>query len=107
MLLEQTVTIYRRDGTRRVISGCQFLRQNAHAVDIHGQRQRDKFSLIVQGAADLRPGDKVVEGVAPDRPWQELIPERIQGLVTVGYVQPFYWAGRISHTEAGGLYERY
>ena len=108
MLLEQTVTVYRADGTRHVIKNCQFLLQKGQAIDIHGSRLKDRFSLIVRGGQDLRPGDRILEGIGPvEFNWQEFIPENVEGLVTVGFVQPFYWAGRVSHTEAGGYYDRY
>lgn len=108
MLLDQTVTVYRRDGTRKVVDNCQFILKKGQTVDIHGQRQRDKFSLIARGGVDLRPGDRVLQGIGPEQvQWMEFIPEKVDGLVTVGYVQPFYWAGRVSHIEAGGFYEGY
>ena len=108
VLLNQQVTVYREDGTRFVIPRCQFVLQKGYQVDINGQRLRHRFTLIAKAPVGLRPGDRVLPGIGPEQvDWQEFIPEKVDGLVTVGYVQPFFWAGKVSHVEAGGYYDRY
>ena len=107
-LFGQTVTVYRADGSRRVIPACALQRKHGYFTDEQGTRLRDRFTLIVPGAWDLRPGDRLLEGVGPDRvDWAAFLPETVEGVCQIGYVQPFFWAGRVTHVEAGGQYDRY
>lgn len=106
--MQQTVTVYRGDGTRRVLPGCQFILNRRQDVDLMGRHLKPRFSLIVKGAQDLRPGDRIMEGIGPEQfDWDAFVPENVENLVSVGYVQPFYWQGKVCHTEAGGFYDRY
>lgn len=103
-LLQQTVTVYRADGTRRVMENCQLCVKKALKTDHLGTESRDRFSLIVRGERDLRPGDRLVEGIGPETvDFKSLLPERGK-CYRIEYVQPFFWNGRISHMEAGGGY---
>ena len=103
-LLDQTVTVYRADGTRQVIENCQLLVKKSLKTDHWGTENRDKFTLIVRGQRDLRPGDRLLEGVGPETvDFQNFLPER--GLChRIDFVQPFFWNGKVSHMEAGGGY---
>ena len=107
-LLSQQVTVYRSDGSRRVLTDCHFELKEEVTQDALGHHLHRRFILIARGNPDLKPGDRVQEGIGPGEiDWQIYIPEQVPGLVTVGYVKPFYWGSRISHTEAGGVYDRY
>lgn len=99
-LLNQTVTVYGADGSRRVLTHCQLTVQEGVSQDVLGHHRRRRFLLIVRGDADLRPGDRVAEGELD-------IPVELADPVTVGYVKKFPWGNGISHTEAGGVYDRY
>lgn len=103
-LLNRIVTVYRADGTRQVIHNCQLSVRKGLKTHHFGTENRDRFTLIVRGQYDLRPGDRVVEGVGPDAvDFKSFLPE--MGLCyRIDYVQPFFWNGKISHMEAGGSY---
>ena len=93
-----TVTVYHREGlTRQVL-------HNAHLEYTHQQDTADgvdtaqrHFLLVVPGALDIAPGDKVVAGEGPAiTAWHEA-----DGLV-VQSVKPRYFYGRLCHTEVRG-----
>ena len=93
-----TVTVYHREGlTRQVL-------HNAHLEYTHQQtthdgvdRAENGFLLVVPGALDMAPGDKVVVGEAPAiTTWQEA-----KGFVAQS-VKPRYFYGRLCHTEVRG-----
>ena len=101
-LLNQTVTVYRADGTRMVLENCCLAVKRGLYTDQLGTSWRNSFTLIVRGSRDLRPGDRLVPGIGPERvQWESLLPET-GNVYRIGYVQPFFWNGKISHMEAGG-----
>ena len=101
-LLNQTVTVYRADGTRKVLENCYLAVKHRLSTDHCGTCNRNSFTLIVRGSADLRPGDRLMPGIGPETvTWERLLPET-GPVYRVGYAQPFFWNGRISHMEAGG-----
>ncbi len=103
-LLKQTVTVYRADGTRRVLEHCQLCVKKALKTDHLGTENRDRFTLIVRGQHDLRPGDRLMEGMGPETvDWAAFLPEK-GNVYRIDYVQPFFWNGQVSHMEAGGGY---
>jgi len=103
-LLQQTVTVYRGDGTRRVVENCQLCVKKALKTDHLGTENKDRFTLIVRGEQDLRPGDRFMEGIGPaEVDFKSLLPER-GACYRIDYVQPFFWNGKVSHMEAGGGY---
>ncbi len=107
-LLGQTVTVYRADGTRKIVENCQLLSKSGVYTDMQGTRLRDRFSLIVRGSCDLRPGDRVIAGIGPETvDWNRFLPETVEGVCQIGYVQPFFFGGKVSHVEAGGQHDRY
>ena len=101
ILCKQTVTVYRREGgsvTRRVVEGCFY----HHEARTDGERFVRKFLLICPGAVEIRPGDRVLEGVGPeDVVWEEFLPVNVPGLGEAAYAAPWYWDGHIDHWEAG------
>lgn len=101
-LLNQTVTVYRADGTRQVLESCQLCVKKGLHTDHLGTEKRDSFTLIVRGERDLRPGDRLLAGVGPQTvDWAAFLPE-LGACYRVDYVQPFFWQGKVSHMEAGG-----
>ena len=104
-LLNQTVTVYRSDGTRKVLENCYLTVKRGLFTDVMGTVQRCSFTLIVRGEQDLRPGDRLMEGIGPKYvQWDHFLPE-LQKCYRIGYVQPFFWNGCVSHVEAGGSYD--
>ena len=100
-LCNQTVTLYRRVGDtveRRVLEGCFY-----HYEDVLTQeRFARKFTLIHPGAEEIRPGDRVFDGVGPEQVvWAEFLPVCVAGLSEVSYAKPWYLDGKIAHWEAG------
>ena len=103
-LLQQTVTVYRGDGKRLILDACQFCPKKSTEIDTFGTRQNDRFTLIVRGDQDLRPGDRVVPGIGPETvDFKNLLPEKGH-VYRIDFVQPFFWNGKVSHMEAGGGY---
>ena len=103
-LLKQTVTVYRADGTRKVIENCQFCPKKGLRTHEFGTDLQDRFTLILRGQQDLRPGDRIVPGIGPERvDFKNLLPEKGR-VYRIDFVQPFFWNGQVSHMEAGGGY---
>ena len=87
-LCQDTVTVYHREGLTRQI-------HNAHLEFTHQQtvtdgvaQEENGFLLVVPGALDIAPGDKVAMG--------EHTPMVVQS------VKPRYFYGTICHTEVRG-----
>lgn len=103
-LLQQTVTVYRADGTRQVIENCQLTVKKGLKTDHLGTVNKDRFTLIVRGDQDLRPGDCLMAGIGPETvDFKSFLPEK-GGCYRIDFVQPFFWNGKVSHMEAGGGY---
>lgn len=93
-----TVTVYHREGLTRQVM------ENAHLEYTHRQDTVDgidtdkkEFLLVIPGAVNIAPGDKVVAGIGPDiTAWHQL-----EGMV-VQSVRPRYFYGTVCHTEARG-----
>lgn len=106
-LCDRTVTVYRlQDGgvTRRVAEGCFYRWEDALSEDGQGVGFRRKFLLIQPGEKEIYPGDKIFDGVGPEVTadmWEEFSPAAVPGLSVAAYATPWYWAGRLCHTEAG------
>lgn len=98
------VTVYRQDGTRILLDG-YFAVKKGLKTDQWGTVQQNRFNLIVQGAADLRPGDRLMTGEGPERvDWSSFLPEQDK-CFRIDYVQPFFRLGQVHHVEAGGGYD--
>lgn len=100
-LCDRTVTLYRRSGDsveRRVLVGCFYRHEDAAEEE---QFVR-KCLLIHPGAEEIRPGDRVFDGIGPEQVvWAEFLPIHVPGLSQVDYAAPWYLDGRIVHWEAG------
>lgn len=101
-LCTQTVTVYSAADqgiTRRVIRGCFY----------HYQRQTDPeglekttFLLVLPAGETVLPGDRIYDGIGPEQVvWEQFLPVNTVGLSQVEYVTPYYFQGRLHHTEAG------
>lgn len=111
-LCNQTITIYHWDGgteyTRKVINKGAFLDfKKIENIDKTGSKEVNSFLLVIPGATvPVAVGDKVMHGEGPDistrEAWSGFVPAKVPGLVVVKYVDPKYWHGTVTHTEAGG-----
>ncbi len=102
-LCSETVTVYRRDGTRLVVESC-FYHHSTVQEDSQLGRQIARPFLLVTPPGDYipRPGDRVCEGVGPeDVAWEELLPCTRAALGEIAYVTPWYLGGRLHHYESG------
>ncbi len=98
-LCDQTVTLYRPDGTVRVVDSCLLVYTDALE---NSQRFLRKFLLVQPGQAAIYPGDKVLPGVGRPAEYAALLPETTPGLCVVREATPYYLGGKICHWEARG-----
>ena len=100
-LCTQTVTLYRPVGNtveRRVLYGCFYRYEDIAEND----RFLRKFLLIRPGAVEIRPGDRVFDGIGPEQVvWEKFLPICVPGLSEVDYAAPWRVDGQIVHWEAG------
>ncbi len=100
-LCQQTVTLYRKDGTRLVLEGCALQNQDRQYYNAHGRVHRRRFLLVVPGDRELKLGDRVLEGIGPEEvDWKQFVPELVPGLVELGNVRKLLWEGQVTHWEA-------
>lgn len=101
----QTVTLYRQtpEGIfRQVLDGCFYSWQTEQTEEEAGLRQDTRFLLVIPGACDIRPGDRVFDGIGPETvDWERFLPVCVPGLSQVAYVKPCYFGSILCHTEAG------
>ena len=104
----QTVTCYRLiDGQvqRQVLKNCYYHYRDEKIETDTGSRWVRKFLLIQPGEKQMVfPGDRILAGEGPEvtaEQWATFLPVNVPALGQVAYATPWYWAGRISHTEAG------
>ena len=100
-LMSHTVTVYRPEGTREVLRNCSFQLRCGEKTDHLGTQLQNRFTLILRGSANIKPGDRIMEGVGPELDFDSVLPELLPAY-RVAYVQPFFWGGRVSHMEVGG-----
>lgn len=106
-LCDRVVTVYRRekDGVlRRVVAGCYYHYQDVCTTDGQGTQFVRKFLLIQPGEDRIYPGDRIYDGEGPEvtaADWDSFLPVTVAGLSQVAYAAPWYWEGRLCHTEAG------
>ncbi|KAF5057847.1 hypothetical protein DSECCO2_352570 [anaerobic digester metagenome] len=106
----QTVTVYHTDNltyTKQVFTRAFLDFKKTQNVDKTGSSEVNSFLLVIPCSEQpVFVGDKVLLGDGPDvttaAEWREFIPAKVPGLVTVKYVDPKYWHGRMVHVEAGG-----
>ena len=100
-LCDRTVTLYRNTGEkveRQVLEGCFYRYEDI----LSGEQFARKFVLIHPGAEEIRPGDRVYDGIGPEQVvWAEFLPITLPGLAEVSYAAPWYWEGKVVHWEAG------
>lgn len=108
-LCNQTVTLYRNDGTgivRQVVENAFYTCKAARRTAQYGDVQADSFFMVVPGEEQrVRVGDRVFPGVGPEisaMQWDNFIPAAVTGLVIVKSVCPMYWNGAVCHTECTG-----
>lgn len=101
----QTVTLYRKTSqglTRQVLEGCFYSWQKEQTEDERGVQEKTRFLLVIPGKCDIRPGDRVFDGVGPEAvDWETFLPVTVPGLCQVAYVTPCYFGSVLCHTEAG------
>ena len=100
-LCDRTVTLYRKTGEqveRQVLEGCFYRYEDA----VTEEQFLRKFVLIHPGAEEIRPGDRVYDGIGPEQVvWAEFLPITQPGLSEAAYAAPWCWEGKIVHWEAG------
>lgn len=100
-LCDRTVTLYRQEEdrvSRRVLEGCFYRFEDAQ----NQERFTRKFLLIRPGAEEIRPGDRVFDGIGPEEvSWENFLPVNVPGLSEAAYAAPWHWEGKIAHWEAG------
>ena len=102
-LCNQTVTVYRPDGTRTVLENCYYHYQDYQNDAVDGASFCRKFLLIVPSEKQqVFAGDKVFDGVGPEKiDFSTFLPVNTPGLCQAAYAQGWYWNGKHCHTEAG------
>ena len=104
-LCRQRVTLYRKTEagvSRQVLEGCFLRWQDCLTDGENGPRFQRKFLLIVPGAVDIRPGDRVQEGDGAEvADWDSFLPVTVPGLCQVQYAIAHKWQAEVCHTEAG------
>ena len=106
----QTVTIYHKDGenySQKVYSNAFLDFKKTQNVDKTGTEEASGFLFVIPTDVPVVfAGDKIYLGEGPQitnrQEWAQFIPDRIDGLVVVKYVDPKYWNGKMVHQEAGG-----
>ena len=103
-LCQDTVTVYHREGlTRQVLEGVHYEFTSRREVEGGIAQVSRGFHLVIPGEGRIRPGDKVLLGIGPElSAWNDLLPETCDTLGIVTSVQPRYYHGRLTHTEARG-----
>ena len=100
-LCDKTVTLYRQVGDavqRWVLEGCYYRYMDC----IQEDRFVRKFVLFYPGKTEIRPGDRIFDGIGPERVvWAEFLPIAVAGLSQADYAAPWYWEGKLRHWEAG------
>ena len=102
-LCNQTVTVYRPDGTRTVLQNCYYQFLDCPTEGVSDASFHRKFLLIAPGEKQrVFAGDKVFDGIGPENiDWDTFLPVNTPGLCQVAYAQGWYWDGKHCHTEAG------
>lgn len=103
-LCDSTVTVYRWDGlTRQVLEKVYFDDSLSESVTAGVESAGHGFLLVVPGAFDISPGDKVIRGLGPAlEGWEKLNSADVPGLGIVKTVAARYLVDRVSHVEVRG-----
>ena len=105
-LCNQTVTCYRQEKgqvRRQILENCFYRWEDVLVSGESGDRFVRKCLLIQPGDAQkVFPGDRVLPGIGPEvTDWENFLPVNQPGLSQIAYATPWYWEGKIAHTEAG------
>ena len=99
-LCTRTVTVYSLywgQVQRRVLEDCFY----SYCNYCDGERELRRFLLIAPHEIPLAPGDRVYDGVGPEKvDWENFLPGRLPGLSQVEQATPCYIEGKFSHWEA-------
>lgn len=102
-LCDQTVTLYRireESVQRQVLENCYFAPETGQNEELTGKSRLSRFLLIIPGDYDLQPGDRVYDGIGPEKVnWQTFVPAFTDGLYEVGRVRKQLWEGEVTHIE--------
>lgn len=106
-LCNQTVTVYHRETlARTVVENAYYDYRHEETIEEGQADSSVRFTLIVPGRLDVRPGDKVRPGCGPvlagKAQWMLLTAGALPGLGIVKSVSPKYWKGTVCHTEIKG-----
>ena len=102
-LCNQTVTVYRKDGTRLVLTGVWYQWEDRLHREAEGDRWERIFLLVVPGKEQqVFVGDRVYPGIGPEEIlWREFIPANVPGLSEADYAKLLFCNGIPCHTQAG------
>ena len=102
-LCTQTVTVYRKDGSREVLENCHYSWEDRLVTHDTGNRWERSFLLIVPGETQrVFAGDRVYAGIGPEKvDWNRFLPVNTPGLSEAAYAKLLLWEGFPCHTEAG------
>lgn len=102
---DQTVSVYRREAdgvVRRVFHRCCYTHTARLVRHERYERLERQCLLVLPGAVELKPGDRVFEGLGPEQvDWDSFLPVSVPGLSEVSWVRQYAVDGKIHHTEAG------
>ena len=90
-----SITIYREnicDVERIVANGCHIEYRVEEKADITGSWPRDVCFLTAPAGTDIRPGDRICDGIGPE--------QRPEALPRIAWVKPFFVDGKLHHLEA-------
>lgn len=105
-LCSQTVTVYRKTGSRQVVDHCHLSGRLSTPTERYGKSKEKTFLLIIPGDFPLQPGDRIYAGIGPEEvDWQTFLPALIPELFEVSFAKPCFWEGEIVHWEAGNKKE--
>lgn len=102
-LCRQTVTVYRKDGTRQVLKNVYYQWEDRLYREETGNRWERTFLLIVPGQAQaVFAGDRIYPGIGPEEiRWNSFLPVNTPGLSEADYARLCFWDAVPCHTEAG------
>lgn len=102
-LCAMTVTVYGKDGSRRVLEGVHYELTDRVDVTAGMASHSREFLLVIPGADPVTPGDRVVLGIGPEVIARETLnTASVPTLGVVRTVKPRYFRGIPCHTEARG-----
>ena len=108
-LCNQTVTLYRKETEgikRQVLTDCYLSASVSTPTESYGKSLEKKFRLMIPGDRPVYCGDRIYSGIGPEvDTWHSFVPASVPMLYEVSFAKPCYWAGEITHWEAGNRKE--